>query len=130
MTDPIADMLTRMRNAQLVRKSEVVVPYSKLKANLANILKEEGYIVDAAQADYLGKPALVITLKYSSDGTAVIRSLKRISKPGRRVYSDKKSLPFVLNNLGMAVISTSQGLMTNKAARQKKLGGEVLCEIF
>lgn len=130
MTDPIADMLTRIRNAQAVRKALVVVPYSKLKQSLAQILQDEGYIAKFEQLELLGKPALQLHLKYDVEGQAMIHSIKRISKPGRRVYAGQKELPYVLNNLGMAIISTSQGLMTNTTAREKKLGGEVMCEIY
>ena len=129
MTDPIADMLTRIRNAQAVKKSDVVVPYSKLKMNLANILVKEGYLGMAEKIDEAGKVIIKITIKYEPNGP-VIKNLKRISKPGRRVYVGTKDLPYVLNNIGIAVISTSQGLHTNKVAREKKLGGEVLCEIY
>ncbi|MBU0732385.1 30S ribosomal protein S8 [Patescibacteria group bacterium] len=129
MTDPIADMLTRIRNAQAVKKSDVVVPYSKLKMNLANILVKEGYLGMSEIIDEGGKPVIKITIKYDPTGP-VIKNLKRISKPGRRVYVGSKELPYVLNNIGIAVISTSHGLLTNKVAREKKLGGEVLCEIY
>ncbi|MDP3970416.1 MAG: 30S ribosomal protein S8 [bacterium] len=130
MTDPIADMLTRIRNAQAINKPFVDVPSSKIKQSLANILQEEGYIINFSVEEKYGRPNLKIELKYSTTGDSVIKSLKRISKPGRRVYSGKKELPYVLNNLGIAVISTSHGLMTNKLARERNLGGEVLCEIY
>lgn len=129
MTDPIADMLSRIRNAQLSKKPDVVIPYSKLKHNLANIFVKEGYIEMAEKIDDAGKPVIKVTLKYVNN-IGVIREIKRISKPGRRVYLNHKKLPYVLDNLGVAVISTSKGLMTNKEARQKKLGGETLCEIY
>lgn len=129
MTDPIADMLTRIRNAQAVKKPDVVVPYSKLKLNLANILVKEGYLGAAERIDEGGKPVIKINIRYEPAGP-VIKSLKRVSKPGRRVYVGAKDLPYVLNGIGIAVISTSRGLVTNKAAREKKLGGEVLCEIY
>lgn len=130
MTDPIADMLTRIRNAQMVRKPFVLVPKSKVKANLARILKEEGYVENVEDVTQDGHTYLKITLKYTAEGDAVIRSLKRVSKPGLRVYARTKELPFVLDDFGIAVISTPQGLMTNKNARKQKLGGEVLCEIY
>jgi len=128
MTDPISDMLTRIRNAVAVNKPEAVMPYSKLKIELAKILEKGGYISGWEKIED-GHPELKIKLKYQSK-ESVIKSLKRISKPGRRVYVSKDKLPVVLNNLGIAVISTSQGLMTNKEARQIGLGGEVICEVY
>lgn len=130
MTDPIADMLTRIRNAQAVSKARVEMPYSKVKHNLATILKEEGYLEDVRKSEDANKPVLVVMLKYNPEGKAVIRSVQRISKPGRRVYARNTELPYILNNIGIAVISTSRGLMTNKKARKEKLGGEVICEIY
>lgn len=130
MTDPIADMLTRIRNAQAVSKARVELPYSKVKHNLANILKGEGFIEDVRKTEQANKPTLTIILKYGTDGSAVIRSMQRISKPGRRVYAQNKQLPYILNNIGIAIISTSRGLMTNKQARKEQLGGEVICEIY
>ncbi len=130
MTDPIADMLTRIRNAQAVRKNTIVLPYSKLKHNLATIFQEEGYIKDVAKTILADKPILSLTLKYSANGEPAIHALQRISKPGRRIYAGKQFLPYVLNNYGIAVVSTSQGLMTNKKARKQNLGGEVICEIY
>ncbi len=129
MTDPIADMLTRIRNAQAVKKAEVILPYSKLKYNLAQILVKENYLKNCEKVDAQGKQSLSLELSYDAQGP-VIKSLTRISKPGRRVYANHKELPYVLNNLGIAVVSTSKGLMTNKEARQKKMGGEVICEIY
>lgn len=129
MTDPIADMLTRIRNAQLVGKDFVILPSSKLKFNLANILVKQGYLLQAEKVEEGGRPTLRLKLKYINK-EPIIKNLKRISKPGRRVYLKKKQLPYVLNNMGMAVISTSNGLMTNKEARQKNLGGEIICEIY
>lgn len=130
MTDPIADMLTRIRNAQAVRKTTVVVPYSKVKYSLAMILQHERFVSGVEVIEEAGYRALELKLRYLQDGVSAIRSLKRISKPGRRVYAQKKTLPYVQNNFGFAVISTSHGLMTNKEARQKNLGGEVICEIY
>lgn len=135
MVDPISDMLTQIRNAQAVEKGTVTLSYSKLKANLAKILKKEGLIKEVAEAKVKkGKGALrhrfiEISLKYT-DGKPAINELKRVSKPGQRIYVSYHRLPRVLNDLGIAVISTSQGLMTNKEARKKKLGGEVICEIW
>lgn len=127
MTDPIADLLTRIRNAQLAGQHEVVLPYSKLKYAIAQVLEKEGWVVGLASLDH--QKNLKILLKYDQ-GKPVIQDLKRISKPGRRVYVGRHDLPRVLNGLGMAIVSTPQGVMTGDQARQSKLGGEVLCEIF
>ncbi len=128
MTDPISDMLARIRNAVLVKKTDVLVPYSKLKNNVAKILEKEGYIASVAE---VASPqhSLRIGLKYEA-GQSIIRNLKRISTPGNRRYVKGKELPHVLSGLGIAIISTSQGLMTNQEARTKNLGGEVICEIY
>ncbi len=128
MTDPIADMLTRIRNALQVKKPEVLVPNSKVKVKLAEILQQEGYINSYSVAEKTME--LKVVLKYRPDGQAAISNLKRISKPGRRVYCGYSELPQVLNNLGIAVVSTSQGMMTARTARQKKVGGEVVCQIY
>lgn len=134
MTDPIADMLTRIRNALAVRKPEVVLPYSKIKIAIAEILYQYNYIKKAEKiaAGVAGNKfdEIKISLKYLGGKEPAIRNLKRISKPGRRIYATKDELPVVLNNLGIAIISTSQGLMTNKEAKKKSLGGEVVCEIY
>lgn len=127
MTDPIADLLTRIRNAQLAGQREVVLPYSKLKYAIAQVLEKEGWIVGLASQDH--HKNLKLLLKYDQ-GKPIIQQLKRISKPGRRVYVGRTELPRVLNGLGMAIISTPKGLMTADQARQAKLGGEVICEIF
>jgi len=137
MTDPIADMLTRIRNASAVRKHEVVLPMSKIKYEVAKILKSEGWIIDAEVVKSEGKKnknltfnQLKITLKYKKSGKPAITHLKRISKPGLKIYVGKNDLPRVINNLGIAVISTPKGLMTNKEARKKGTGGEVICEVY
>lgn len=136
MTDPIADMLTRIRNASMVKKSEVVLPMSKLKFQIAKILEKTGYLekVEEVVADKALKSSsfasLRLVLKYREDKQPFITSLKRISKPGLRVYVDKDHIPQVLNSYGIAILSTSSGLMTNKEAFAKKVGGEVLCEIY
>lgn len=132
MTDPIADMLTRIRNAQAVKKTEVAVPFSKFKYNLAQVLAEEGWLVSVEEnsADKNNFRELRLKLKYHKSGRPVIMSLRRVSKPGRRVYVDYEHLPRVLNGLGVAVVSTSHGLMTNKEARRAKIGGEIICEIY
>ncbi|MFH1426184.1 MAG: 30S ribosomal protein S8 [Candidatus Kerfeldbacteria bacterium] len=129
MTDPISDMLTRIRNSQDAHKSEVLIPYSKMKHQLADILAEEGYIVSAEKEDGIGRPQIKVVLKYAVNEPA-IQTIRRVSKPGRRVYVGAKKLPYVFDNLGIAIISTSQGLMTNNKARGEKLGGEVICEVF
>ncbi len=128
MTDPIADMLTRIRNALQVGKPEVLVPNSKVKVKLAEILQQEGYINSYSVTEKTME--LKVVLKYRPDGQAAISNLKRISKPGRRVYCGYSELPQVLNNLGIAVVSTSQGMMTAQVARQKKVGGEIVCQIY
>jgi small subunit ribosomal protein S8 len=126
MSDPIADMLTRVRNAQAMNKVSVDMPTSKAKVGIANVLKEEGYINDFAVADNDGTPALNITLRYV-DGVGVIDTLKRYSRPGLRRYCGKTEIPRVLNGLGIAVVSTSRGIMTDAQARAQGHGGEVLC---
>jgi len=137
MTDPIADMLTRIRNAQAVKKPELVLPMSKIKFEIAKILKQEGWILDAEiikteieKNRSKSFDQLRLVLKYKKSGRPSISNLKRVSKPGLRIYTNKEKLPRVLNNLGMAIISTPKGLMTNKEARKAGLGGEVLCEIY
>lgn len=128
MTDPIADMLTRIRNASLVHKKEAVVPFSKIKLAIAKILVKEGYLAGVEEKKDI-HPFLLLTLKYE-DGDSVIHSLKRISKPGHRVYAKSEELNTVLNGFGFAILSTPQGLMTNNQARKNKMGGEVICEVY
>ena len=125
MSDPIADLLTRIRNGQAAGKREVRMPSSKLKLAVANLLKDEGYITDAKVEMPEGKPQLSVELKYFQ-GKPVIETLQRVSRPGLRVYKGKKQLPSVLNGLGIAIVSTSQGLMTDRAARAAGQGGEIL----
>jgi len=127
-TDPIADMLTRIRNAIMVRREEVVVPKSKMKAEVAKILVKEGYVEKVEEIDE-GK-TLRLVFKMTEGKQKVIQGLRRISKPGLRVYSGVEDLPKVLSGLGIAIISTSKGLMTDKEAREKKLGGEVLAYVW
>ena len=129
-TDPIADMLTRVRNANIVSHQEVSMPSSKLKVELAKLLKEEGYIVDYEVKENGCFKTLVITLKYDEAGKPVIANLKRVSKPGLRSYSKAKNLPQVFGGMGVAVVSTSKGLLTDRKARKENLGGEVLCYIY
>ncbi len=128
MTDPIADMLTRIRNAQLSRKASVRMPYSKIKQAIAQILADEGYVAGLETADE-GKKELVVTLKYDGKDPA-IQSLRRASKPGHRMYRKADELPRVLNGFGIAIVSTSRGVMTNKQARELGIGGEVLCTVY
>ena len=130
MTDPIADMLTRIRNANLALKPEVVMPSSKAKEEIARILADEGFI-DAFEVNAAGPgKELVVKLKYTGERERVISGLRRISKPGRRVYSGSKDLPRVQGGLGVAVISTSQGILVDREARRRRLGGEIMCEVW
>jgi small subunit ribosomal protein S8 len=130
MTDPIADMLTRIRNAIRVERPTVDMPSSKVKRGLAEVLKREGYIWDWKEVD--GEPVshLRIDLKYGPNGEQVIRHIKRVSKPGRRVYSGAAKLKPVLNGLGICILSTSRGVVSDREARQRQIGGEVLCELW
>ena len=130
VTDTIADMLTRIRNANAMRYTEVKVPASNLKLELARILKEEGFITDYKVLDENTQGMILLTLKYGQKKERVITGLKRISKPGLRVYAKKDEVPKVLNGLGIAIISTSKGIMTDKEARKQNLGGEVLAYIW
>jgi small subunit ribosomal protein S8 len=126
MTDPIADMLVRIRNAQMVGHAEVVMPASKLKSSIAKVLKDEGYIEDFALRENGMKKELAIALKYYA-GRPVIERLERVSKPGLRVYKGRDDIPRVMNGLGVAILSTSRGVMTDRKARADGVGGEVLC---
>ncbi len=139
MIDPIADMLTRIRNASLVKKAEIVLPMSKVKFNVAKILEKEGFvssvnIVEGGKDLQKNKASkfdqIRIVLRYEKDGQPRISSLKRISKPGRRVYVDRDNIPDVLNGLGFCIISTSKGIMTGREARKNGVGGEFICEIY
>ena len=130
MTDPIADMLIRIKNALMARHKKVEVPASKMKLEIARILKEEGYIEDFVFIDEKPQGKIEIILKYDENKRPVIAGVKRVSKPGRRIYKGYKELPKVLDGLGIAIISTSQGIMTDHEARRRKVGGEVLCEIW
>jgi small subunit ribosomal protein S8 len=126
MSDPIADMLTRIRNAQMSNKISVSMPASKLKGAIANVLKDEGYIEDFAVVANEGKPLLNISLKYYA-GRPVIEKIERVSKPGLRVYKGGQDIPKVMNGLGVTIVSTSKGVMTDRKARAAGVGGEVLC---
>ncbi|HBP43119.1 MAG TPA: 30S ribosomal protein S8 [Clostridiales bacterium] len=128
-TDPIADMLTRMRNALTVKHKTVTVPASKMKLAIADLLKNEGYIENYSVTEG-AKSSIVIDLKYGPNNQKVINGLKRISKPGLRIYASYEDLPRVLNGLGIAIVSTSKGLMTDKQAREQKIGGEVLAYVW
>jgi small subunit ribosomal protein S8 len=132
MTDPIADMLTRIRNGNVAMQESVKMPSSKLKESLANILKREGYIEDYRVHEENGRPGRVleIAMKYSAERQRTISGLRRVSKPGLRVYTTADHLPRVLGGLGVAVLSTSQGLMTDREAHRRKVGGEVLCYVW
>jgi small subunit ribosomal protein S8 len=130
MTDPIADMLTRIRNAVRVERPQVDIPVSKVKRGLAEVLKREGYIWDWEEVNDKPTNQLRVHLKYGPNGERVIRRIRRVSKPGRRVYSAATELRPVLGGLGICVISTSRGVISDREARQRKLGGEVLCEIW
>jgi small subunit ribosomal protein S8 len=126
MSDPISDMLTRIRNAQLSEKQSVAMPASKLKSSIAQVLKDEGYIDDYAVRDQSGKRELEISLKYYA-GRPVIEKIERVSRPGLRIYKGSKEIPQVMNGLGVAIVSTSRGVMTDRKARGLGVGGEVLC---
>ena len=128
LSDPIGDMLARIKNAQVRNHSKVSLPSSKFKAKIANVLKSEGYIIDYKINDDK-KPSIEINLKYNS-GNPVINTIERISKPGRRIFSSASSLPKINNGLGIAIVSTPQGVMTDVDARKKKLGGEIICKVF
>ena len=130
VTDPIADMLTRVRNASLARHTEVVMPGSRVKTEIARILVDEGFIASFENQVEDGHDHLVLTLKYVEGKTPVVTGLKRISKPGLRVYARKTDIPRVLGGLGIVIVSTSQGIMTGQQARQAQLGGEVLAFVW
>jgi small subunit ribosomal protein S8 len=128
MQDPIADMLTRIRNAQMTEKVSVSMPSSQLKVAIAKVLKDEGYIEDFRVTGEQAKPQLEIALKYYA-GRPVIEKIERISKPGLRIYRGKEDLPRIMNGLGVAIVSTSKGVMTDRKARASGIGGEVLCVV-
>jgi len=128
MSDPIADMLTRIRNAQRAEKLTVAMPSSKVKVSIAGVLKEEGYIEDFGVREFEGKPVLEVQLKYYA-GRPVIEKIERVSRPGLRIYKGSQDLPKVMNGLGVAIVSTSRGVMTDRKARASGVGGEVLCVV-
>jgi small subunit ribosomal protein S8 len=130
VTDPIADMLTRIRNACLVQHSQVVMPTSKLKVGIARILADEGFIAGFEVTEEKPQANLVLSLKYTGKGDAVINGLERVSRPGRRVYAGYKEIPWVRSGLGISIVSTPQGLLTGRKARRAKVGGEILCNVW
>ena len=129
LSDPIGDMIARIKNASLRNYKKVLIPSSKFKTKIADVLKNEGYIIDYKIENNDGKDSLMINLKYNS-GNPVINSIQRVSKPGRRIFSSANSLPKINNGLGIAIVSTPQGVMTDVDARKKKLGGEIICKVF
>jgi len=130
MTDPIADMLTRIRNAMMAKHTKTSMPASRIKAEIARILKDEGYIDDFKSAEIDGKPGLVLSFRYGPAGERVISGIERVSKSGLRVYVKKDEIPEVLAGLGTTIISTPQGLMTGEESRRRGLGGEVICNVW
>ena len=129
LSDPIGDMIARIKNASLRNYKKVLIPSSKFKVKIADVLKNEGYIIDYKIEPEDGKDRLMINLKYNS-GNPVINSIQRVSKPGRRIFSSAESLPKVSNGLGIAIISTPKGVMTDQDARKKQVGGEIICKVF
>ena len=129
LTDPIADMLTRIRNANTAKHNSVLIPFSKIKESIANILKNEGYISEFEVKEEGARKDILVTLK-TVDGEAVIKGLKRISQPGRRLYSSVEDLPKVLGGLGIAIVTTPKGVLTDKECRKQSVGGEVLCYVW
>jgi small subunit ribosomal protein S8 len=130
LTDPIADMLTRIRNANLALHDSVEMPGSSMKAEVARVLRDEGYIVDYELRDAEVGTELVVRLKYDRDRRRVISGIQRVSKPGRRVYVDRASIPRILGGMGISVLSTSQGVITGHEARRRGIGGEVVCSVW
>ena len=130
MSDPLADMLTRIRNAVMVKFETVTMPSSKVKVNIAKVLKEEGYILDYKVDDKGAQGTLSIDLKYGPNREPVIRGIKRVSRPGLRQYSKADAIPKVLNGLGIAIVSTSKGIVTDRTARAQKTGGEIICQVW
>ncbi|WP_437190634.1 30S ribosomal protein S8 [Planctomicrobium sp. SH527] len=130
MTDPISDMLTRMRNALLIERPFVDVPMSKVKAGIAEVLQREGYIWDFEILETAPAQTLRVNLKYSATGERVIQRLTRVSKPGRRIYCESRKLPEVMQGMGICVLSTNQGMLSSREAKAKHVGGEIVCEIW
>lgn len=130
MTDPISDMLTRMRNALKIKQKFVIIPFSKFKLEILNVIKKAGYLDEVKEMGEVPSKFLRVTFKYNENGQPVIHGLKKISKPGRKMYVTSNKMPVVLSGLGVAVLSTSFGVMTNLEAKKKNLGGECICEIY
>src|SRR5258708_6348911 len=130
MTDPVADLLTRLRNASRERHEKVEVPASRLKANVVRVLKEEGYIKNFRLQREEGRPVIKVYLKYTDEGSSVIQGIRRVSRPGLSRYSGYEEIPRPLSGVGIAIVSTSRGVMTGHKARVQKVGGEVLCEVW
>jgi len=130
MTDPIADLLTRIRNAQIAKHDRLDVPVSRLKVEIAKLLKDEGFIKNFREIEAVPQGTLRIFLRYSTEGVPAISHLQRVSKPGRRVYTSVKNLPRINNGLGVAIVSTPKGVMADHAARDANVGGEILCTVF
>lgn len=130
MTDPIADMLTRIRNALLIERPSVDVPHSNVKAGIADVLQREGYIWDYEILETEPARTIRVNLKYSPTGERVIQKISRVSKPGRRVYSESRKLPQVLQGMGICILSTNQGMLSSREAKAKNVGGEILCEVW
>jgi small subunit ribosomal protein S8 len=130
MTDPISDMLTRIRNAGAARHGETRCPSSKQKLAIARVLKETGFLADVRVEAREGHPVLILGIRYGGDGRALIDGIRRVSRPGRRVYVTKDAVPRVRNGLGIAVLSTSRGIVSDRAAREASVGGEVVCEVW
>jgi small subunit ribosomal protein S8 len=130
MTDPIADMLTRIRNAGMAQHAEASCPSSRMKLAIANVLKESGFLGDVRVETREGQPVLIMGIRYHSSGKALIGGIRRVSKPGRRVYVSSDEVPKVRNGLGLALLSTSKGILSDQAAREASVGGEVVCEVW
>ncbi|MDE3075019.1 MAG: 30S ribosomal protein S8 [Chloroflexota bacterium] len=130
ISDPIADMLTRIRNATMARHTQVEMPSSKMKVAIARILKDEGYIKEYEVTKDVPQPVLRISLKYTADRRPVLTNLKRVSRPGLRLYTRHQNIPRVLGGIGAVILSTSRGIMTGKEAHQRQLGGEIICEVW
>ena len=130
MTDPIGDMLARIRNGSMARHADVALPASRLKLAIARVLAEAGFVADVREEDRAGRPVLVVGLRYADDGRPMIDGLRRVSRPSRRVYVGKGEIPRVRHGLGLAVLSTSRGILSDRAAREAEVGGELLCEVW
>ncbi|MCA8999793.1 MAG: 30S ribosomal protein S8 [Planctomycetaceae bacterium] len=130
MTDPITDMLTRIRNALLIERPFVDIPHSRVKQGVADVLQREGYIWDYEVVDQEPRNLLRVNLKYGATGERVIQSLKRVSKPGRRVYTESRHIPEILKGMGICILSTNQGILSSREAKAKHVGGEILCEVY